>query len=183
MKRKRGKPSVGARKKQRLALDQSTNATPSPSHAPHPLPCSHPVLQHLYPKLSTLRHHLLSRLPASSKNRRQRISQLGLTPPVPASDTSPVQHEHIDMAVAQLLDTALVASSARPATHEHAPAANHCDQELQTFTQQRSQSTPGATFRPSYHRQSEVCRPVARAPGLGCPSALLLHRAVTEYIM
>lgn len=130
------------------ALDQSTNATPSPHphhiHNPHP----HPVLQRLYPQLSTLRHYLLARLPGSSKNRHRRIAQLGGTPPVPPHDTSPVQH--VDIALAHLLDSALVGTS------PHALAADHRHQDLQTFTQQRSQNTPANTFGPGYQRQSDI---------------------------
>lgn len=159
MKRKRGNHDgartapVGVSNKQLAAADQSPIATPPLLHH-HP----HPVLHRLYPQLPTLRHYLLSRLPSSFKNRRRRIALLGRAPPAPAqtSDTSPVQH--VDYTVAQLLDSALVGCAAHVTAQEHALAAKERDQDLQTFTQQRSQSSPGATYKPGYYKQPEVCR-------------------------
>jgi hypothetical protein len=113
----------------------------------------HPVLRRLYPQVHTLRQHLLSRLPKSSKGRRRRIAQLGLT--TPAQDENATTHD-IDVQVGQLLDSTLVGCfpDAQPKNIED--EAKERDREFEHFTQQRSQSVSGGTFKSGYIRQSEV---------------------------
>jgi hypothetical protein len=147
MKRKRSSHGGGgARKKARHAMDQSANATPSAA--------THPVLQRLYPQVFTLRHYLLSRLPSASTTRRRRISQLGHA--TAAQGTNPT-HD-LDIEVAQLLDSALVGTLVNPGTDNVAHGDEERDQDIEAFTQQRSQCTPGGTFKPGYFIQTEVGR-------------------------
>lgn len=145
MKRKRSTHAcVGSRKKPKHASDQSLSATPPST--------THPVLQRLYPQVLTLRHHLLSRLPASSKSRHRKISQLGHA----ATPQDPNPTHALDTDLAELLDSALVGSLASAEPDTQAQLNQERDQDIETFTQQRSQGTPGDTFKPGYHRQSEV---------------------------
>jgi hypothetical protein len=147
MKRKRtSHGGGGTRKKARHAVDQSANAIPSTT--------THPVLQRLYPQVFTLRHYLLSRLPSSSTTRRRRISQLGHA--TAAQGTNPT-HD-LDLDVAQLLDSALIGSLINPGPHKPAHVDEERDQDIEAFTQQRSQCTPGGTFKPGYFMQTEVGR-------------------------
>jgi telomerase reverse transcriptase len=147
MKRKRSSHGGGGtRKKARQSVDQSANATPSAA--------THPVLQRLYPQVLTLRHYLLSRLPSASTTRRRRISQLGHAPA--AQGTSPT-HD-LDTDVAQLLDSALVGTLVNPGVDKPALVDEERDQDVEAFTQQRSQCTPDGTFKPGYFMQTEVGR-------------------------
>ncbi|KAF1845713.1 uncharacterized protein K460DRAFT_113633 [Cucurbitaria berberidis CBS 394.84] len=126
------------------AVDQSAHAT-TPG-------VDHPVLRRLYPQLLTLRHYLLSQLPTSSKSRRRRISQLGqATPAQDASSTHPA-----DVQLGQLLDSALVGAFSKTSTGCEEQAAKERDQDVDLFTQQRSQGTAGGTFKPGYFLQSEI---------------------------
>ena len=145
MKRKRSSHGGGAtRKKARHAVDQSSNATPSSA--------THPVLQRLYPQVFYLRHYLLSRLPSSSTTRRRRISQLGHK--TATQDTNPT-HD-LDSDVAQLLDSVLVGTLVDPGADKQAHIDEERDQDIEAFTQQRSQCTPSGTFKPGYFMQTEV---------------------------
>jgi telomerase reverse transcriptase len=161
MKRKRSSHGGGGtRKKARHAVDQSVNATPS---------ATHPVLQRLYPQVFTLRHYLLSRLPSSSTTRRRRISQLGHTNAT--QDTKPTPD--LDSDVAQLLDSVLVGTLVDPGADKPAHVDEQRDQDIEAFTQQKSQCTPGGTFKPGYFMQTEV----------GCVTQVVfLPRSSTEYI-
>ncbi|KNG48986.1 telomerase reverse transcriptase [Stemphylium lycopersici] len=158
MKRKRStRACVGTRKRARSAVDQSPNATPQQQHPHHEHHHHHhhhhhPVLQRLYPQVSTLRHYLLSRLPSSSKNRHRRISQLGRAAPAPG--IGPAQQ--VDSAVVRLLDTALVGSTAHGAVEQQSRADQERDRDIIAFTQQRSQGTPGGTFKAGYYLQTEI---------------------------
>jgi hypothetical protein len=155
MKRKRSSHGGGGtRKKARHAVDQSANATPSAA--------THPVLQRLYPQVFTLRHYLLSRLPSSSTTRRRRISQLG--PATAAEGTDPT-HD-LDLDVAQLLDSVLIGSLVNPEPHKLAHVDEERDQDIEVFTQQRPQCTPGGTFKPGYFMQTEV----GRVAQVACPN-------------
>ncbi|KAH7077248.1 hypothetical protein FB567DRAFT_146392 [Paraphoma chrysanthemicola] len=147
MKRKRDSHASGAtRKKARRAgpASQSANATPTST--------DHPVLQRLYPEVLTLRHYLLSQLPRSSKNRRRRLFHLGLAPPAghgePTSD--------IDRELGQLLDSTLIGCSSDASSRPAVQTLENREREIKSFTQQRSQSTSGATYEPGYFRQSEI---------------------------
>ncbi|KAH7072960.1 hypothetical protein BKA63DRAFT_54667 [Paraphoma chrysanthemicola] len=146
MKRKRDSHASGApHKKARRAdpVGQSANATPTST--------DHPVLRRLYPEVWTLRHYLLSQLPRSSKNRRRRLCQLGLTPP--AGDGEPTSD--IDRELGQLLDSTLIGCSSDASSGPAAQTEEDREREIKSFTQQRSQSTSGATYEPGYFRQSE----------------------------
>jgi len=146
MKRKRSAHSgVGVRKKAKGANDQSTKATA--------VNATHPVLQRLYPEVLTLRQYLLSRLPSSSKNRSRKLSQLGHAIPAGGKNTA----DDLDNAVVQLLDSALVCTSGvLPEKDKTTRFTEEREKDIEAFTQQRSQSTPGGTFKPGYYRQSEV---------------------------
>jgi hypothetical protein len=152
MKRKRSAHgSGGVRKKTRRAVDQSS------------IKATHPVLRRLYPEVLTLRQYLLSRLPNTSKNRHRKISQLGRATP-----TQGTSLDRLDIAVVQLLDSALVCgSSVHADTDAHTRFTEEREKDIQAFTQQRSQSTPGGTFNPGYYMQSEVGRDMYHTlPGL-----------------
>lgn len=147
MKRKRS-AHVGDRapKRARGTVDQSASATPPA--------LDHPVLSRLYPHIASLRHHLLSRLPASSKNRRRKLAQLGL--PLPNQDaTAPRATDH---ELASLLDSVVVGrglSTAADAPAREA-AAQERDRDLESFSQQLPAETTASTFKPGYFLQSEV---------------------------
>lgn len=70
---------------------------------------SHPLLSRLYPQVQTLRDHVLSRLPASSRLRRKKIASVGLAEQS-SGKTAMVNATEKD--VARLLDTTVVAYSA-----------------------------------------------------------------------
>lgn len=149
MKRKRISHTVGVpAKKARRAVD-----APSQSASATPAATNHPVLQRLYPHVSTLRHYLLSRLHTSSKNRRRRISQLGTsTSPQDASSAHP-----LDADVAALLDSTLVGVTSTASTVSDEQATKDRDLDVGVFTQRRNQATSGGTFNPGYFLQAEVC--------------------------
>ncbi|KAH6866719.1 hypothetical protein BKA58DRAFT_210337 [Alternaria rosae] len=135
----------GVRKKAKGAGDQSTKAIA--------VNATHPVLQRLYPEVLTLRQYLLSRLPSSSKNRYRKLSQLGCA--IPAGDKSTT--DDLDNAVVQLLDSALVCTAGvQPQKDKPTRFTEEREKDIEAFTQQRSQSTPGGTFKPGYYRQSEI---------------------------
>ena len=146
MKRKRSTHScAGGRKKAKGADDQPTKATT--------VNATHPVLQRLYPEVLTLRQYLLSRLPSSSKNRYRKLSQLGHA--IPAGDKNTA--DDLDNAVVQLLDSALVCTPGVQLEKDNTTSfSEEREKDIEAFTQQRSQSTPGGTFKPGYYRQSEV---------------------------
>lgn len=146
MKRKRSAHNcAGVRKKAKGADDQSTKATT--------VNATHPVLQRLYPEVLTLRQYLLSRLPSSSKNRYRKLSQLGHA--IPAGDKNTA--DDLDNAVVQLLDSALVCNPGVQLEKDKTTSiTEEREKDIEVFTQQRSQSTPGGTFKPGYYRQSEV---------------------------
>jgi hypothetical protein len=131
------------RKKARRAAEPTTSSGPD-----------HPVLRRLYPQVLTLRNHILLQLPKSSKNRRRRISQLGLSPT--AQDDASTRD--VDIKVAQLLDSTLIGcvSGAVPKNHEQ--EVRDRSRDIEKFTQQRSQDATGGTFKPGYFLQSEVGR-------------------------
>ncbi|KAI1518837.1 telomerase reverse transcriptase [Pyrenophora tritici-repentis] len=163
MKRKRSDhASVGSRK-----LPKHASATP-PS-------ATHPVLQRLYPQVLTLRCYLLSRLPKSSKSRHRKISQLGRAST--AQDPTPIHP--LDTDLADLLDSALVGSLAGAEPEKQAQVNQERDQDIDAFTQQRSQGTPGGTYKPGHHKQSEIVNSVIyclfkRSPAYK-PNHLLCH--------
>lgn len=159
MKRKRTVPNpVEARnprsKKPSLVTDQSPAATPAS--------VEHPVLSRLYPEVLSLRHYLLSRLPASSasKNRQRHLSQLGTC--TGDQSTAP---RGIDLELGKLLDATLVGVLQRPRAGNPEVAAKERDGDLESFTQEVAASNASAgTFKPGYFLQGEVSliAPVAR---------------------
>jgi hypothetical protein len=141
---------VGARnsrsKKPRLVADQSPAAT----HAS----IEHPVLSRLYPEVLSLRHYLLSRLPASSrsKSRRRNLSQLGIH--AGHQDTAP---RGIDLELAELLDTTLVGVVPNSRAGKPELAVRERNGDLESFTQEVAVSNGSAgTFKPGYFLQAEV---------------------------
>ena len=115
----------------------------------------HPVLCRLYPHVLSLRHYLLSRIPASEKNRRRRIAQFGR----PTTGHHVPDEQHLDDRVLRLLDEAVVGTVAAPhsSTQDHGQTMRDRDHDIKVFSQQRSQSTNAGTFNPGYFLQSEVC--------------------------
>ncbi|PVH95994.1 hypothetical protein DM02DRAFT_132437 [Periconia macrospinosa] len=143
---------VGSRppKRPRQAADQSPTATTSCTQ--------HPVLSRLYPKVVSLRHYLLSRLPASSKNRRRKIAHLGVQQGPEQQDTNTATHG-IDAELGKLLDATLIGVVSKHVTDDTAATdiAKERDQDLKNFSQHLSSSgTIGGTFKPGYFVHSEV---------------------------
>jgi hypothetical protein len=145
MKRKRA-AHVGDRhrKRSRPASDQSAIAT-TPG-------VDHPVLRRLYPEVVTLRHYLLSRLPGTSKNRRRKISQLGL----PNPNGSPAATRGPDVELGQLLDSTLVGVPVKGDTEVPDDSADARDRDIELFSQQLPDCATGSTFKPGYFLQPEV---------------------------
>lgn len=145
MKRKRPSRAGGPRKKAHV-VDQSTAAT---------LPAiDQPVLRRYYPQLLTLRHYLLSQLPKSSRNRRRKISQLGLqsarSHATPSCDP--------DTELGQLLDSTVIGGFNTSKTISEDQVTKERNRDIDTFTQQLSPVITGGTFKPGYFLQSEVGR-------------------------
>lgn len=138
----------GPRKKSRTAVTSRGQSAP----ATHARP-DHPVLRRLYPHVLSLRHYLLSRLPNSSRARRRRLSQLGLSiSPEHASSTP-----EIDADLACLLDSTLVGHFQLPGPLDSDQAAQDLKRDIEAFTQQRSQGTSIGSLQPGNVLQSEVC--------------------------
>lgn len=145
MKRKRNTHVGGRPPKRARDADQSPLATTDG--------VDHPVLSSLYPKVSSLRHYLLSRLPTSSKNRRRKISQLGAQRPSPNASATRV----VDIELGELLDSTLVgvlSDSGSSAAREE--AAKERDKDIESFSQQLPSKTTASTFEPGYWLQAEV---------------------------
>lgn len=133
-----------SRKKARRATDQSTNATTTG--------VDHPVLRRLYAQVHTLRHYLLSQIPKSSKGRRRRIDQIG-NRLSSQNATTP----DLDAELGKLLDSTLVATTTRSNDDHPEQRSKRLEQEVESFTQQRSSDTASGTFKPGYFLQTEVC--------------------------
>ncbi|KAF2831905.1 hypothetical protein CC86DRAFT_82738 [Ophiobolus disseminans] len=159
----------GPRKKTRLANRSSQSDTATPSGP------DHPVLRRFYPGVVTLRHYLLSKLPNSSKNRRRRISQLGYATPAQKDAAT----GDVDVDLGQLLDSTLVGYSPYTIPNTQEQAEKECSREIERFTQQRSQTVSGGTFKPGYFLQCEVVDFVIwllfRRSASHKPSHLLCH--------
>lgn len=179
MKRQRSSHgSGGPRKKPRRpvrTLDQSALATTPGT--------DHPVLQRLYPKVLTLRHYLLAQLPTSSRGRRRRISQLGLST-VAENSTST---RHVDTELGQLLDSALVGLFPGSSTESEEQVTRERRHDIDLFTQQRLQGATGGTFQPGYRLQSEVCCDTNRAskllPVASCPHMDAEHTQIVDFVI
>jgi hypothetical protein len=144
MKRKR-KADVGirqAKKPKHASAGQCANATPEG--------VEHPVLCRLYPQLLTLRQYLLSQLPTSSKKRRRRISQFGLTKHVCDSELT----RRDDAELRHLLDSTLIGLS--PKTYKPNGHEDYRARDIESFSQQLPESTVGSNFNPVHFLQPEV---------------------------
>ncbi|KAH9878518.1 hypothetical protein IAQ61_001790 [Plenodomus lingam] len=148
MKRKYNYQATGMpRKKAKHASNSLSVSTSAP-----PPGVDHPVLRRLYPRVLTLRHYLLLQIPNSSKGRRRRIAQIGCsTSALDAKSKHPIDEE-----LGQLLDAALVCTVNGPSPESLGNVAKERNQDIETFTQQRSQGTSGGTFKPGYLLQSET---------------------------
>ena len=144
MKRKR-KADVGitqAKRPKHASTGQCVNATLES--------VEHPVLCRLYPQLLTLRQYLRSQLPASSKKRRRRISQFGLTKHVCDSELT----RRDDAELCHLLDSTLIGLSPKtykPNGHEDSRA-----RDIENFSQQLPEPTVSSNFNAVYFLQPEV---------------------------
>ena len=149
------------------AADQSSVATTAS--------VEHPVLSRLYPDVLSLRHYLLSRLPASSraKARRRKLSQLGLLEHPGHGDTAPPARS-LDLELAELLDTTLV--GVLPGASRRDDAERQMSRDLDSFSQEISATNPSAgTFKHGYLLQAEVSQfdvGDARGPMTGYPERL-----------
>ncbi|KAF2876100.1 hypothetical protein BDV95DRAFT_216795 [Massariosphaeria phaeospora] len=142
MKRKRGTHGGGRPPKRlRNDSDQSTTAT-----RPE---LDHPVLQRLYTQVFSLRQFLLSQLPKSSKNRRRRITQLGLL-----ESPRDGRGGGLDDELGRLLDSTVVGLTAPAEAPDSTEAAKEINKEIETFSQQLPACNTGSTFRPGYFRQA-----------------------------
>ncbi|KAL5121967.1 Telomerase reverse transcriptase [Pleosporales sp. CAS-2024a] len=144
MKRKHAPPATA------LPCKRPTLPPRAPAAPPGPGP-DHPVLRRLYPQVLTLRHYLLSRLPTSSKGRRRRIAHVGSAPRAQDDDACT---RDLDLQLGTLLDSALVACFPNPEPKHTEHDAR--ERERESFTQQRSQTVSGGTFKPGYFLQSEI---------------------------
>ena len=169
MKRKRGKQAdSGCRhKRSRIAEECGPHIT------------ANPVLRLYYPKVSTLRDHLASKLAKASKSRRRILANCGRSGE--ADDES---------GIGKLLDSILVGTFV--AQHEdHDRSLPSQDQEFSIFSQQLSESTERSTASGSALSQSEVgyeavpclcevtpalscCQHDYSPVPLGCPEAHIL---------
>ncbi|KAF2259198.1 hypothetical protein CC78DRAFT_525270, partial [Lojkania enalia] len=153
MKRKRSAHAGGRPPKRTRDADQSAIATPTP--------VDHPVLQRLYPEILSLRHYLLARLPSSSKNRRRKISQFGVSSSpgqdATATCSSHVDSDGVDVELGRLLDSTLVGVSPKATTtRADDPAKEAREKDIQTFSQQLSDHSTGCTFQPGGFLQGET---------------------------
>ncbi|KAF2810104.1 uncharacterized protein BDZ99DRAFT_304375 [Mytilinidion resinicola] len=124
-------------------------ASPAPSSQSAlatPQSVVHPVLQRLYPQLHTLRQYLLSWLPASSKKRRRRIEQLGLSPDATASPGE-------DAALGLLLDTTLIGL---PKADQSEADKDALARDMESFSQQLPESTLFLSSNPGHFLQPET---------------------------
>ncbi|KAF2684833.1 hypothetical protein K458DRAFT_27426 [Lentithecium fluviatile CBS 122367] len=138
---------VGGRtpKRARDAADQSAPAT-TPG-------VEHPVLSRLYPHVASLRHYLLSQLPSSSKNRRRKLTQLGLQ----HQSQDATAPRGIDIELGELLDSTLVGVVPKAADEvARKEAARERDRDLESFSQQLPPGTTASTSKPGYLPQSEI---------------------------
>jgi telomerase reverse transcriptase len=111
----------------------------------------HPLLSLLYPHIQTLRDYVLSRLPTSSRLRRKKIASVGFQN---ESTGKPVTE--IELAVAHLLDTTVVAcSSSQP---ESRSDDNRWEKWV-SFSQKGDESyvTLSDGFTGASFSQTEVC--------------------------
>ncbi|KAF9692635.1 hypothetical protein EKO04_009418 [Ascochyta lentis] len=143
MKRKCTSHAAGPRKKAHV-VDQSTSATPAA--------IEQPVLQRFYPRLLTLRHYLLSQLPKSSKNRRRKLAQLGLSAATKCAQSTCDP----DFELGQLLDSTVVGQHSLAKIDDQQQVTRERNRDIEAFTQQLSPAITGSTFKPGYFLQSEI---------------------------
>lgn len=128
-------PSAKRPKTNQTANTQAPQRPQHSEHPQHPNPKPNPITQTLlsiyYPQTLTLRQYALSKLPKSSRIRRKKISQVGLSSSSPVSASAPTpgsvpenpsgaahqrqrqrQHQQeLEQALGHLLDTTLVCCS------------------------------------------------------------------------
>lgn len=110
----------------------------------HVSPVRRDLLQQYYPKVQTLRDHVISKLPGSSRLRRKKIASLG----------GRKDRDTVESTLAHVLDTTLVCSSeSPPSTGESA------FQQFLSFSQQGDESYVSLSdgVSASTEAQSEVC--------------------------
>jgi len=101
----------------------------------------HPVLKHYFPKVLTLREHLIARLSTPRPALAQRLVDLG------------VNSAHDPMHVGSLLDAVIVGVDNKPSSLRQCRT-----QDLVAFSQQLPASTLGSNADPGASLQLEVSR-------------------------
>lgn len=156
MKRKRSTHGPDKPPKRPRTADAPTHQSPAAT----PVTVQHPVLNRLYPNVLSLRHYVLSRLPASSKfkSRRRKLSQIGR--PLPSHADSPTC-DTVDLELGELLDSTLVGVS--PGSHAQGPETDFAkerdeqrEKDLETFTQALSLANSASTLKPGSFDHDKV---------------------------
>lgn len=133
------------KKRKRTTNDASGNQNLASSK--HQTPVKKDLLLQHYPVVSTLREHVLSRLPDTSKIRRKKIAALG----------SSIDASAIEKQLAHVLDSTLVGISASTSTKSDSEEATW--QQWLSFSQRGDESyvTISNGIAASIAKQSEVC--------------------------
>lgn len=105
-----------------------------------------PLLRQYYPQVLTLRQHLASEGSKTSRKRRRKILQHGLSIGKEASQ------RHVDEGLRRLLDTTLVGAFDRV----NAVSLESIDKDISVFTQQVNDSTTTISPTQGALRQTEV---------------------------
>ncbi|KAL2259032.1 hypothetical protein VTK26DRAFT_7436 [Humicola hyalothermophila] len=119
-----------------------------PEHGPHDAVVKHGVLAQYYVELRTLRQHVLSKLPASSRIRRKKIASVGVPR---TSSEKPLTEDEV--ALGDLLDSAIVARRDRVEDHD-----GHRWKQWAAFSQRGDESyvTLSGGLKGSIYSQSEI---------------------------
>ncbi|KAI9814837.1 MAG: hypothetical protein M1827_003103 [Pycnora praestabilis] len=148
-KRTRSRPSAigdNSRKRAKLGVREIGGREDAPNTA-----VQHLLLSLYYPKVITLRTFLQSKLPVSSKTRRQRLATAGYHDVLP-NDGNIIPENGSDNALAALLDTSLVGiPNESEGDHESRM------EELASFSQQHEDSMHDSSMGCGICSQSEVC--------------------------
>lgn len=112
-----------------------------------------PVINSYYPRVTTLRQYLVSKLPSTSKKKRRRIALLGLESRKNERDFSGSGPESVSKEIAELLDGTLVgAESGIDTTEDRGFRAS----QFQAYTQELADSAVGSTVNNDSSLQTEV---------------------------
>lgn len=103
------------------------------------------VLKQYYPRVTTLRTYLASRLPKSARKRRKKLLYCASEHPQDASTCA-------DPALAELLDTMIVGSFEPGSLRHH----GDIDKDISVFTQQLSDTSTATTLTQGTPKQAEV---------------------------